>query len=187
MIARRIAGRWIWLALPALALVAILAVILIGKPLERMSASAPPVEELMVESVALTPGLISLSVRADGSLPVTVAQVQVDGAWRAFSAEPEATIGRLASVRIDIPYPWIEGDSHSVVLLTATGATFEHVIEVAVPALAPAGADLGQMILIGLFLGLAPVAAGLLAFPPGCWRSRPSAAPPRAPWGSSWR
>ncbi len=38
-------------------------------------------------------------------------------------------------------------------------------IEVAVPALAPAGSDLGQMILIGLFLGLAPVAAGLLAFP----------------------
>ncbi|MHA1528620.1 MAG: ZIP family metal transporter [Alphaproteobacteria bacterium] len=158
-------GRWIWLALPALALAAILAVILIGRPLDRLSASAPPVEELTVEAVKLTPGLISLTLRADGSLPVTVAQVQVDGAWRAFTAAPGATIGRLASARIDIPYPWIEGDSHGVLLLTATGATFEHTIEVAVPALAPAGADLGQMILIGLFLGLGPVAAGLLAFP----------------------
>ena len=158
-------GRWIWMALPALALAAILAVILIGKPLERLSASAPPVEELSVEAVKLTPGLISLTVRADGSLPVTVAQVQIDGAWRAFTAVPSATIGRLASARIDIPYPWIEGDSHAVLLLTSTGAAFEHVIEVAVPALAPVGADLGQMILIGLFLGLAPVAAGLLAFP----------------------
>jgi len=158
-------GRWIWMALPALALAAILAVILIGKPLERLSASAPPVEELSVEAVKLTPGLISLTVRADGSLPVTVAQVQIDGAWRAFTAAPSATIGRLGSARIDIPYPWIEGDSHGVALLTSTGAIFEHTIEVAVPALAPVGADLGQMILIGLFLGLAPVAAGLLAFP----------------------
>jgi zinc transporter ZupT len=157
--------RWIWLALPALALAAILAVILIGRPLDRLSASAPPVEELAVEAVKLRPGLISLTLRADGSLPVTVAQVQVDGAWRAFSAEPGATIGRLGTARIDIPYPWIEGDSHGVLLLTTTGATFEHTIEVAVPALAPAGTDLGQMILIGLFLGLAPVAAGLLAFP----------------------
>ncbi len=165
MTTRTSGGRWIWMALPALALAAILAVILIGKPLERLSASAPPVEELSVESVTLTPGLISLTVRADGSLPVTVAQVQVDGAWRAFTAAPSATIGRLASARIDISYPWVEGDSHGVVLLTSTGATFEHTIDVAVPALAPAGADLGQMILIGLFLGLAPVAAGLLAFP----------------------
>ncbi len=165
MTTRMSGGRWIWMALPALALAAILAVILIGKPLERLSASAPPVEELSVESVKLTPGLISLSVRADGSLPVTVVQVQVDGAWRAFTAAPTATIGRLRSARIDIPYPWVEGDSHGLLLLTSTGATFEHTIEVAVPALAPAGADLGQMILIGLFLGLAPVAAGLLAFP----------------------
>jgi zinc transporter ZupT len=165
MTTRTSGGRWIWLALPALALAAILAAILIGKPLERLSASAPPVEELSVEAVKLTPGLISLTVRADGSLPVTVAQVQIDGAWRAFTAAPSATIGRLGNARIDIPYPWIEGDSHGVALLTSTGAIFEHTIEVAVPALAPVGADLGQMILIGLFLGLAPVAAGLLAFP----------------------
>ena len=165
MSTRTSGGRWMWMALPALALAAIRAVILIGKPLERLSASAPPVEELSVEAVKLTPGLISLTVRADGSLPVTVAQVQIDGAWRAFTAVPSATIGRLASARIDIPYPWIEGDSHGVALLTSTGAIFEHTIEVAVPALAPVGADLGQMILIGLFLGLAPVAAGLLAFP----------------------
>ncbi len=165
MTTRTSGGRWIWLALPALALAAILAAILIGKPLERLSASAPPVEELSVEAVKLTPGLISLTVRADGSLPVTVAQVQIDGAWRAFTAAPSAPIGRLGNARIDIPYPWIEGDSHGVALLTSTGAIFEHTIEVAVPALAPVGADLGQMILIGLFLGLAPVAAGLLAFP----------------------
>jgi zinc transporter ZupT len=162
---QRIGAQWIWLALPALGLVAILAVILIGRPLERLSASAPPVEEVSIEAVTLTPGLISIDVRADGSLPVTVAQVQVDGAYREFTATPAAAIGRLGMARIDIPYPWVEGEAHHLVLVTASGATFEHAIDVAVAALAPAGADLGQMILIGLFLGFAPVAAGLLAYP----------------------
>jgi zinc transporter ZupT len=168
-VGRRFGGassmRWIWLALPALGLAAILAVILIGRPLEQLSASAPPVEELSVESVTLKPGLISLAIRADGSFPVTIAQVQVDGAYRAFSATPGATIGRLGGARIDIPYPWIEGEAHSLLLVTSTGATFEHMIDVAVPALTLSGANLGQMILIGLFLGFAPVAAGLLAYP----------------------
>ncbi|HUS52649.1 MAG TPA: metal transporter [Thermohalobaculum sp.] len=158
-------ARWIWLALPALGLAVILAVILIGRPLEQLSTSAPPVEELAVESVTLTPGMISLALRADGSGPVTVAQTQVDGAYRAFTAAPAATIGRLASARINIPYPWIEGETHHLLLVASTGATFEHTIEVAVPSLAPIGVDLVGMILIGLFLGIAPVAAGLLAFP----------------------
>jgi zinc transporter ZupT len=162
---RRLGRRWIWLALPAMGLAAILAVILIGRPLERLSVSAPPVEEISVEAVALTPGLISLGVRADGSLPITVAQVQVDGAYRAFTASPGTTVGRLGAARIDIPYPWIEGETHHLLLITASGATFEHTIDVAVPAPLASGADLGQMILIGLFLGFAPVAAGLLAFP----------------------
>lgn len=161
----RIGARWIWLALPALGLAAILAVILIGRPLDRLGASAPPVEELSIEAATLAPGLISLEVRADGSHPVTVAQVQVDGAYRAFSATPAAAIGRLGSARIDIPYPWVEGETHHLLLLTGSGAAFEHTIDVAVATLSPTGADLGQMILIGLFLGFAPVAAGLLAYP----------------------
>ena len=47
--------RWIWMALPALALAALLAVILIGQPLARLSASAPPLSEPSVQPVALTP------------------------------------------------------------------------------------------------------------------------------------
>ncbi len=162
---RRIGAQWIWLVLPALGLAAILAVILIGRPLDRLGASAPPVEELSIEAATLTPGLISLEVRADGSQPVTVAQVQVDGAYRAFTAAPASVIGRLGSARIDIPYPWVDGETHHLLLLTNSGATFEHTVDVAVATLAPVGADLAQMILIGLFLGFAPVAAGLLAYP----------------------
>jgi ZIP family zinc transporter len=157
--------RWIWLALPALGLALILAVVLIGRPLDQLTASAPPVEEISVEAATLTPGMISLAVRADGSAPVTVAQVQVDGAYRTFTATPAAVIGRLHAARIDVPYPWVEGETHHLLLITSSGATFEHSIDVAVPKLAASSTATLQMVLIGLFLGFAPVAAGLLAYP----------------------
>jgi len=163
--AANLGKRWVWLALPALGLAAILAVILIGRPLDHLSASAPPVEQLSVEASKLTPGLITLAVRADGSSQVTIAQIQVDGAYRAFTAAPSATIGRLGDARIDIPYPWVEGETHHLLLVTSSGATFEHTIDIAVPALAASSTALVQMVLIGLFLGFAPVAAGLLAYP----------------------
>ena len=113
----------------------------------------------------LEPGLISLTVRADGSAPVALAQVQVDDAWRAFTITPDAPIGRLGTAQIDMPYPWVEGETHHLKLLTATGVAFDHTIEVAqsTPALTPQ--TLTMLTLVGLLLGLAPVAIGLLAYP----------------------
>ena len=113
----------------------------------------------------LEPGLIALTLRADGSAPLTLAQVQVDGAWRAFTLTPDAPIGRLGTARLDIPYPWVEGETHHLLLLTATGVGFEHTIDVALATPAFAAQTLGMLTLVGLLLGVAPVAIGLLAFP----------------------
>lgn len=156
---------WIWIAVPLAALAAVLAFLIIGRPLEPLTAVAPPVEEIAVETVRLTPGVISLGVRADGSRPVTIAQVQVDGAWRIFTASPSATIGRLRTARIDIPYPWIDGETHHVLLLTSTGIGFEHTIDVATAEQVRTGATALRLGLVGLLLGFVPVAIGLLAYP----------------------
>lgn len=154
-----------WLALPLVVLAAILALLILGRPLERLTEGAPPVETISVERVRLEPGLITLSVRADGSQPVRIAQVQVDGAYRSFAIDPPGPIGRLGTARLTIPYPWVDGEAHRVVLVTSTGVTFEHAIEVAratppwdVPTLA-------LLAVVGVLLGVAPVATGLLAYP----------------------
>jgi zinc transporter ZupT len=155
----------LWLLLPLAALAAILAALILTKPLDRLTASAPPVESVVVESVRLLPDLIRLSVRADGSQPVTIAQVQVDAAYRQFSIDPPGPIGRLGTATIDIEYPWIDGEAHHIALVTNTGVVFEHEIEVAheTPRFEPP--TLMTLALVGLLLGLAPVAAGLLAYP----------------------
>jgi zinc transporter, ZIP family len=155
----------LWLVVPLLALAAIVAYLLLGRPLTDLTADAPPVEEISFDTVRLTPDLISLTVRADGSEPITVAQVQVDGAYRVFTATPSPTIGRLATAQIDIPYPWVEGEAHHIALLTNTGAMFDHTIEVAVPTPEWRAATGGELFLIGILLGIVPIAIGLLAYP----------------------
>jgi len=153
------------LALPAALLVAVVGFLLVAQPLRELTGAAPPVEELSVEATRLTPGLISLTLRADGSAPVTLAQVQVDGAWREFALAPDAPIGRLGTARLDVPYPWIEGETHHLALVTGTGAAFDYTIEVAqaTPGFAPR--SLATLTLVGLLLGLAPVSIGLMAYP----------------------
>jgi ZIP family zinc transporter len=123
-----------------------------------------PVEELSVERTVLRDGEIDLHVRNDGPDPVRVRQVIVNDAFAAFSqTDPE--VGRLDGGTIDVRYPWIEGENYELALVTATGATIDHSIEAATET---PNADLGfygLMALIGLYVGVIPVAIGMLWLP----------------------
>jgi zinc transporter, ZIP family len=155
----------VWLVLPAVALVALVTFILTVRPLETISEGAPPVEEVAVASVRLKPGTILLEIQADGSSPISIAQVQVDGAYRAFTLDPAGPIERLGSARVTIPYPWVDGETHHIVLLTSTGVAFEHTIDVAQATPQLTSSSLGILALVGILLGVAPVATGMLAYP----------------------
>jgi zinc transporter, ZIP family len=155
----------LWLVLPFAMLSLVVALLVIWRPFDRLTASAPPVENAKVESVRLTPGLISLTLRTDGSEPVTVAQVQVDGGYRTFTADPHVPSAWLGRTRIDIPYPWIAGEAHHIALVTGTGALVDHTIEVAQETPAINGNSFLLLASIGTLLGIIPVAIGLLAWP----------------------
>jgi zinc transporter, ZIP family len=123
-----------------------------------------PQEELAVERTVLNPGEIELHVRNDGADAVQVRQVIVNDAFAAFS-QSDDEIGRLGGSEIDVDYPWIEGENYDVTLLTATGATIDHTIEAAVET-PDAGLDFyGLMALIGIYVGVIPVAIGMLWLP----------------------
>jgi zinc transporter ZupT len=123
-----------------------------------------PEEELIVERAVLEPGLIELHLRNDGADPVRIEQAIVNDGFVSFSQSSEE-VGRLAATEVDVQYPWIEGQAYEVILLTSTGATIDHAIEVAVET---PDADLGfygLMALIGLYVGVIPVAIGMLWLP----------------------
>jgi zinc transporter, ZIP family len=154
-----------WLAglapLVVLALAIGLFVALDAPGLDRIGV---PEENLAVERTVLAPGEIELHVRNDGADPVEVRQVIVNDGFAAFTQSND-DIGRLGGSTIDVQYPWIEGQNYEVILLTATGATITHEIEAAVET---PDADLGfygLMALIGLYVGVIPVAIGMLWLP----------------------
>ena len=103
----------------------------------------------------------------DGPDPVTIAQVTVDDAYWAFTAERGTHARDISGGRsVHVPYPWVAGEAHLVKILTSTGTTFEHEI-------AGGGRDAASrprrisraFALIGLYVGVIPVALGLLLVP----------------------
>ncbi len=127
--------------------------------------SGPPVEELSVERTVLHPGTIELTLRNDGPDPVEVAQVAVNDGFAPFSAESGREIGRLGSTVLRVSYPWIEGEAYEIFVLTSSGGTVD--AEIPVAAETPA-ADLdfyGLMALLGIYVGVIPVALGMLWLP----------------------
>ncbi|MGH9361240.1 MAG: ZIP family metal transporter, partial [Thermoanaerobaculia bacterium] len=156
-------GRALLLALlPLLALAALLVVIVRTDPAATLRGDAPPVEALAIQRLELGPRGIVVSVLNDGPDPSTIAQVQVDDAYWAFTQEPAGELRHLGRARLRIPYPWVHGETHVVRLVTATGLTFEREIAVALPTPRPSLRALGLFALIGLYVGVIPVALGLL-------------------------
>jgi ZIP family zinc transporter len=154
------------IALLPLALLAVLVVWLIRSgPADFIQGDAPPVEKLAITRADLRPGSIDLTVLNDGPDPVTIAQVIVDDAFWAFEASAGTTLGHLQSTRLSIPYPWVQGEAHLIRLLTSTGLTFEHAVPVAIETPTPSARYLGVFALIGLYVGVIPVAIGLLWYP----------------------
>jgi hypothetical protein len=111
------------LALLALVLGALLALLLInGGSLADRGQTA---EKLAVRRITLPrPGMILVDVVNAGSTPVTIAQVQVDGAFWEFALAPSGTLPRFGRATLSIPYPWVQGEPHRIVLITSSGATF---------------------------------------------------------------
>lgn len=150
-------------AAPLLLIAAVAAAFLAADPLRPLTGSVPPVERVTVERHVLDSDGIGLLVRAGGTEPLRIAQVQVDGAYWSFVQDPPGDLGRLSTAWLRIPYPWVLGETHKVVVVTRTGLTFEHTIDVAVAT--PGRNSLGLLGLVGVFVGVVPVVLGMLFYP----------------------
>jgi zinc transporter ZupT len=123
-----------------------------------------PVEELAFEKTVLEPGTIELTIRNDGPDAVTIAQVQVNDAFAQFSG-PDKPIGHLQTASVRVQQPWVEGEAYEVALVTSTGGTVTHEIPVAVETPANDVSFFALMALLGVYVGVIPVALGMLWLP----------------------
>jgi ZIP family zinc transporter len=103
-------------------------------------------------------------VRNDGPDAVSIAQAQVNDAFVQFSGA-EQPIGRLESATVRLRQDWVEGEAYEVALLTSSGGTITHEIPVAVETPANDLSFFGLMALLGIYVGVIPIALGMLWLP----------------------
>jgi len=160
--------RLLFVLLP-LALLAGLAfgIIQLGKNKDLLPVEIPPIEELSIQKITLQPHTITLDVMNDGADDITIAQVLVDEAFWTFSMEPEnKTLKYLESGTIKIiNYHWVEGDAYEVVLISRNGVTWAEEIPVALMSPTPTGKSFLFFVVVGVLIGVIPVALGLMWYP----------------------
>ncbi len=156
---------WLLALIPFILLGVVLAyIVATGGGLTELAG--PPVEHVSITRITLPqPGVIQVDVINDGPQDVTIPQVQIDDAYYYFTADPSNTLSRLGRATFTIPYPWVEAEPHRVVLLTSIGTTFEGVIGAAVETPAPSFNLFTQFGLVGLYVGIVPIALGMLWYP----------------------
>ena len=115
--------------------------------------------------VEFRPGQIKVRVTNPQRESITIASVAVNDAIVPFSVDGDPTLGRLRSATIVVPYDWIDGEPVSVGVTSSTGVqTTEDVAAAVETPQASARGFLGYA-LIGLLVGVLPIALGLAWLP----------------------
>lgn len=157
---------WVKGIAPLVLLAAAVAAFLRTGPLGVFRQAFPPVEQLTIERITLPrPGEIVVTVVNGGPEAVTVAQVLVDDAAWMHTLDGERRIGRLERRTVRIPYPWVEGEPHTITLVTSTGLTFTGTVPVATQTPSVDARYLSTFALLGIYAGVIPVFLGLLWLP----------------------
>ena len=154
---------WLGALAPLVLIGVLIAAFLAFDPIGQLR-STPPVEALSFERTTLEPGSVELLIRNDGPDEVAIAQVLVNDAYWEFEVD-DNSLGRLESTTLEIPYPWEPELPLNIAIVTSTGVTIEHEIEAAAETPRADADTLLIYALLGLYIGVIPVAVGLLWFP----------------------
>ncbi|MGH2536271.1 MAG: ZIP family metal transporter [Candidatus Promineifilaceae bacterium] len=159
--------RWALALAPLVLLVGLIGVFLLANPLRAFSGAFPPIEELTIQQARFpAAGEIELEVINGGPDPITIAQVLVDDAYWPFRISvPDRQLDRLERATIGLDYPWVQDEPLTFLLISSTGVTFEHEVEVATESPQPGAGAFLRYGLLGIYVGVIPVALGLLWYP----------------------
>ena len=154
---------WLAALLPLVLLGALIGVF-IAFDAPGLERNGIPVEDVAIERTELHPGEIQLTLQNDGPDAVRIVQAIVNDGFASFTQDDDE-LGRLDRSQVTVAYPWIEGEAYEVKLLTSTGGTVDKSIDVAAETPEADAGFYGLMGLIGLYVGIIPIAVGMLWLP----------------------
>jgi len=156
---------WLTGLAPLLAMGLMLILFTVVNPLAMFTGNLPPIENLSINRIRVLADGFEVNVLNTGPHPVQIAQVMVDDAFWQFSAQPAGALPRFGSAVITIPYHWIYAEPHRILLITNTGLTFEGEVPVATLTPQAGPRQFAGYGLLGIYVGVIPVALGLLWYP----------------------
>ena len=162
-VAARGLGWRLWALVPLLALVAAVSVLAStgDRLFELLGRNPPPADAFDVRRVEFKPGEIRIRVTNPQRDDLTIATVTVDDAIVPFTVDGDETLGRLRSATITVPYDWVEDEPIAVGITSSTGIQTTEEIGAAVETPGPSAERFLGYGLIGLLVGIVPVALGL--------------------------
>ncbi|MGH9954692.1 MAG: ZIP family metal transporter, partial [Nitrososphaeraceae archaeon] len=110
-------------------------------------------------------GRIIAYIRNTGPIDVTVAQADVNDRILPAAIEPSKELPRLVEAKVIIPFPWNEGEPYEIGVTSSDGTRFSKGVNAAAPARTPDIEQAAFFGLIGTYVGIIPVLAGLLWLP----------------------
>jgi ZIP family zinc transporter len=160
--------RWLAAIIPVVLLIGLLGVLAFTSPFAGLQSGEPLPDVTVTHHTLPDDETIVLHVTNNGPESVTISQVLVDDAYWEFEvagAGGDRTLSPRESARVEIPYHWNPGWDLEAAMLLSNGATIHH--EIIAPQESPGFTFdiLWTLALVGLFVGVIPVALGMLWFP----------------------
>jgi zinc transporter ZupT len=160
--------RWrLWALVPIVLLVAVVSIFASsgGSLVDLVGTNPPPPDELDVRRVEFREGEIRIHVRNPQRDAVTIASVTVDDAIVSFTTDGSPELGRLGATTVVVPFDWIPDDPYVVGVTTSSGIETATEIPAAVETRGATPKGFLGYALIGLLVGIVPVALGLAWLP----------------------
>jgi len=157
-------GAWrLWALVPILLLVGVVALFAStgASLLDLVGRAPPPLDQFDIRRVEFKPGEIRIRVTNPQRPKLTIATVTVDDAIVPFRVEGAETLSRLRSSTIVVPFEWVDGDPYSVGVTSSHGIETRADIAAAVETQGASPRGFFGYALIGLLVGVIPVALGL--------------------------
>jgi len=157
----------LWAVVPVLLLaLAVGVVVSAGSSLvDLVGSNPPPADKFDVRRIEFEPGEIRILVRNPQRDDLTIANVNVDDAIVPYSVDGPTTLSRLRSSTIVVPFQWVDGDPITVGVTSSTGIQTVREVPAAVETPQPSVQGFFGYALIGLLVGVLPIAFGLLWLP----------------------
>lgn len=138
-------------------------------PFASLDTGGEPLPDVSVTHTTLpNDETVVVHVTNNGPREVRISQVLVADAYWNFEVQGaggDATLAPRESARVVVPYHWNPGWDFEVALMLSDGSTVHHTVVAPTRSPGLTGDLLSTMALIGLFVGIIPVALGMLWFP----------------------